>query len=162
MVKNYEARHSLLFCIPYFIGGGLIYLYKDNIMQIVNKHRITACLGCVISTALYYVIPDKVGAADIIFIKTLIVYIMWVSLAVSSDIGIMSNKFTRFISGISMEMYLSHMVAFRIVEKLGFLKRVGDTNIAYLVTFVIVVGIVIVGIQLYKAVERIIVRRINT
>lgn len=32
---------------------------------------------------------------------------------------LLENRVTKFVSGISMEIYLSHMVVFRVIEKTG-------------------------------------------
>ena len=48
--------------------------------------------------------------------------------------GVLQNKFTAFISTISMEMYLSHMVIFRIVEKLGLHQVIGNGWLQYFLT----------------------------
>lgn len=51
---------------------------------------------------------------------------------------LLENRITNFISGISMEIYLSHMVIFRVVEKLGLNQIIGNSWIQYVVTVVIV------------------------
>lgn len=51
---------------------------------------------------------------------------------------LLENRFTNFISGISMEIYLSHMVIFRVVEKLSLNRIIGNGWIQYIFTVVIV------------------------
>ena len=55
--------------------------------------------------------------------------------------GVLSNQFTKFISSISMEIYLSHMVIFRVIERLGFNTIIGNGWGQYIVTVVIVLVI---------------------
>ena len=51
---------------------------------------------------------------------------------------ILENRFTAFISGISMEIYLSHMVIFRVVEKVGLNTMFGNGLLQYVITVVLV------------------------
>ena len=53
---------------------------------------------------------------------------------------LLSNKITRFFSGISMEIYLSHMMMFRVVEKLGFNKIFDNDLLQYILTTIFVLG----------------------
>lgn len=51
---------------------------------------------------------------------------------------------TKFVSGISMEIYLSHMVMFRVVEKTGLNRIFGNGTLQYIVTSVFVLAATIV------------------
>lgn len=50
----------------------------------------------------------------------------------------MENRITRFFSNVSMEIYLSHMVLFRVIERLGLNTRFGNGWLQYLITVVLV------------------------
>ena len=63
---------------------------------------------------------------------------------------ILDNKAARFFSGISMEIYLSHMVMFRLIEKLGIHQMFGNGWIQYCIT----VCLVLVGTVLFAVVMR--------
>ena len=51
---------------------------------------------------------------------------------------------TKFISGISMEIYLSHMVMFRVVEKTRLNQMFGNGVLQYIVTVMLVLAATIV------------------
>ena len=51
---------------------------------------------------------------------------------------LLENKATKFISDISMEIYLSHMAILRIAEKFGLNRIVGNGWLQYFVTAAIV------------------------
>jgi len=51
---------------------------------------------------------------------------------------VLKNRVTKFFSGISMKIYLSHMVIFRVVEKFGINKMFGSGWLQYAVTVVAV------------------------
>ena len=56
------------------------------------------------------------------------------------------NRVSRFFSGISMEIYLSHMVVFRVLEKVGLNRMLGDGWVQYIATVVMV----FVGAMIYS------------
>ena len=58
--------------------------------------------------------------------------------------SILQNRLTKFISGISMEIYLSHMVMFRVVEKTGLNQMFGNGVLQYIVTVMLVLAATIV------------------
>ena len=51
---------------------------------------------------------------------------------------------TKFVSDISMEIYLSHMVMFRVVEKTGLNQMFGNGVLQYIVTVMLVLAATIV------------------
>ena len=120
-------RTNIIYSLPFFVGGGLIYLYKDK----VKNWRIFLLLS-VFSTVLYYGVGDN-------FFSCLLVSISFVLLGISFEGGY--SRIVSFISSISMEIYLSHMVVFRLVEKIGINKMFGNGWLQYFVT----VGLVLVG-----------------
>lgn len=72
--------------------------------------------------------------------------------------GVLENKFMRFFSGISMEVYLSHMFIFRVIERLGLNIVLGNGWIQYIVTVIMVtIGSSIFSMvmqQIFKLAER--------
>lgn len=67
---------------------------------------------------------------------------------------LLDNKFTDFLSKISFEMYLAHMFVFRLLKKMGILYCFGTGWMSYLVTYVGVVVILIIGLTIFKKVEK--------
>ena len=59
-----------------------------------------------------------------------------------------------FISGISLEMYLSHMMLFRIVEKIHLERMIGDGDIVYCLTLILVLCSTIVFSLCWKKIEK--------
>ena len=65
--------------------------------------------------------------------------------------GILENRVTKFLSGISMEIYLSHMVIFRVIEKLGINRMLGSGWLQYLVTVVtVLIGAIVFAVVMQK------------
>ena len=159
VTSNFTMRHSFLFCLPYFLSGGLIYLYRNELSATVNLHKRTVLLGCVILAVGYLLSPDEIGGFDMIVPKTLILYSAMVCAVLGEQNKWLSNRLTRFISEISMEMYLAHMVVFRVVEKLHIENVCHNAILRYVITYFMVVLLLIMGIKLYRKCEQIVIQR---
>lgn len=66
----------------------------------------------------------------------------------------LQNPFTKFISGISMEIYLSHMVMFRVIEKLHLTHLLGNGWLSYIIT---AIGTIVAAVMFSVACKQIIV-----
>ena len=120
------GRNNILYSGCYFLAGGLIYLYRRELM---NLNHWIGLGAATVSAILYYPLEGNT-------IGCLLVSVCWLSYAIiCSGEGtarksyILENKITNFISGISMEIYLSHMVIFRVVEKLGLNRIIGNGSV---------------------------------
>lgn len=77
--------------------------------------------------------------------------------------GGLENGITRFFSNISMEIYLSHMVLFRVIERLGLNTRFGNGWLQYLITVVLILtATVIFSIVIMKKVIYVAEHKIQT
>lgn len=123
------GRTNVLYSSCYLIAGGLIYLYRTNIRSLNQWILLAAVL---FSVVLYYLIGANTLTCLLVS-SSLLIY------AISNRGGVLQNKFTAFISTISMEIYLSHMVIFRIVEKLGLQQVIGNGWLQYFLTLIIVI-----------------------
>lgn len=152
VTESFTPRHNFLYCLPMFIVGGIVYLYREEIKSICEKCRWYFLIVCFTVSTVWYFIPSK---SDIFFyIGTLTLYCLWLSYAIGSNSGFLSSKFMKFISSISMEMYLAQMVVFRVVEKLHLLYVFGNTGvggwISFLLTFTLVDLGLVCFIECYK------------
>lgn len=150
VAENFVMRHSFLYCLPYFLIGGIVYLYKDEIERFVNQFKVISLCVVLALTVGYYITPDVINSINIVVIKTLILYTGWLGLALGYDNRLMNNKFTNYISNLSMEMYLSHMVVFRIVEKIGIMERIKSPVIRYMTTYLLLVMLLVMGLTIYR------------
>lgn len=150
VIPDYSMRHSFLYCISFFVMGGILYLYKAEIEEIINKYVLPIVIGCIGLTVLYYFIPDQIKGIDLVAFKCLILYSSWLCVALGKTNVVMSNKFTALISGISMEMYLSHMVVYRLIEKVRISKIFGNSIVGYICTCLAVIALLVSAIVIYK------------
>lgn len=135
-------RHNIVFSLCYFLAGGLIYLYRKELSK--GNILLYFVMLCV-SLSLYYLLGSSVATI-------LLVDFLFLILVIS--IGGGYSRIISFISGISMEIYLSHMVLFRVVEKMGLNRILGNGWLQYLLTSLLVIlGAVIFSYFLQKVIN---------
>lgn len=66
----------------------------------------------------------------------------------------MQNRVMNFLSNISLEIYLCHMIFFRIVEKLNLNNYIDNANVCYLVVCVIGIGAAVIFSYFAKKIYR--------
>ena len=124
------GRSNILYSGCFFLAGGLIYLYREKISKLNAWILIAFSCGAI---ALYYLIGEN--ALTCLIVSTfLLIY------AIITRGGVLENRVTKFFSNISMEIYLSHMMIFRIVEKIGLQRAIGNGWGQYLLTVLIVIA----------------------
>lgn len=124
------GRSNILYSACFFLAGGLIYLYREEIMKLNQWVALGIVGGAVV---LYYLIGGN-AMMCLLVSTTLLIY------AIIMRGGVLENRVTKFFSGISMEIYLSHMVIFRVVEKLKLNRILGNGWLQYIFTVIIVIS----------------------
>ena len=125
-------RHNIVYSFPFFMVGGILYLYRDR-LENPNNVYIYALFAIVFSVCQIIFAPIIFGE-NILFV--LILFIFWVLYAMTGGIQFgsfkfLDNRLMRFLSNISMEIYLCHMVMFRIIEKLYIGNLIGNVHVYY-------------------------------
>lgn len=162
VVDDFLPRHDFLYSTSYFVGGGMVYLYRKEIKGIVSKHQWLCLLGCLGITVLYYLLVDPRIHNRAPNNVLLFVFLPWLCYAIGADSKILNNKVMKYLSGISLELYLAQMVIFRAVEKAGLLYKLGTGWISFVMIWVVVIIGLIVFIEAYKFCVRWISKRIKT
>ncbi len=150
VIAGFSPRHNFLYCLPWFLAGGLVYLYIDNIKAFISKIRWIWLLLCISLSVGWYFTPSHIGDADIYMLKNLFVFMPWLMYAVSVKSSILSNKAASFFSSISLEIYLAHMVCFRVLERLKLIYIAGKGPLGLIVIWSLVVAILAIAIWIYK------------
>lgn len=133
------GRENIIYSLPFFVAGGLIYLYGGKVK---NWHFYLPLV--ILSIFIYYFIGGVYSC--------LLVSVAFLLLGIS--IGGGYSKIVSFISGISMEIYLSHMVVFRLVEKMGLNRMFGNGWLQYLITCALVIcGAMVFSYVLQKIIK---------
>lgn len=137
------GRSNILYSACFFLAGGLVYLYREEIMKLNQWVELVIVGGAVV---LYYLIGGN-AMMCLLVSTTLLIY------AIIK--GVLENRVTKFFSGISMEIYLSHMVIFRVVEKLKLNRILGDGWLQYIVTSVLVIaGATVFAVVMQKIISK--------
>ncbi len=141
LIRNVDINcGDIIFDIPFFITGGLIYLYRNQLTAIIHKNNAISILVTVIWTVLFFspkgwIIPEMKSYG---FLWELCMAAVWLIYAVGSQDRLLNNKFVKYISGISMEIYLCHMLFFRVIEKVHLNNYIHNPHLLFVVTFIIV------------------------
>lgn len=137
VMGNFTAKHNFLYCFMFFAGGGLLFLYKDKFTEAKKIYRIPILILCASLSIFFALYITNIKEYRILYLLPLFAsYLIYV---ISFDSKILSNKITSFISKYSMEVYLCHMVVFRIVEKIGLLYIFGKGLVSYIISSIVVI-----------------------
>jgi len=140
-------RKSFIYCFFYFVIGGLIYLYRRELTNFFINKKILNLGIMLIGFLLYCMFGRQTWILGLLFGSITIYGITYPSL-------VLNNPMTQYLSRISMEVYLCHMIIFRIVEKMGVVRILGDTLLSYLiVSGATIAGAVLFSIILRKAIQ---------
>lgn len=141
--NSYSPKWNILYIAPFLFVGGIIFLYKDQLgICARRKYMLTIAIGV---TILYFLLPlSKSSHWNLInLIPLLVVFTLWLIYAIGPRHWWMQNRVMNFLSNISMEIYLCHMVMFRAVEKIHLERFIKDNILLYIVTCIIGIGLTI-------------------
>lgn len=147
----------MLICAPYFLTGGILYLYRTAISSFASRSY-KGCpygAGILFSVLLYTVAFFVFPVVRSLPLSSLLLYALWVVYAVAGcGTGVLDNRFTHFISGISMEIYLCHMMFFRVVEKLHIERWIQDNDLHYWIVCMGVLSAAVCFSCVWKRIEK--------
>ncbi len=130
MLEGFWSAQNIVYCSMFFIAGGLIYLYRNEITKVLSKFHWAVLIIALVLSIIYYV-SDGLLANNYFY---LIVFSIWLIYGLHSKNIVLNNPVTKFISGVSMEIYLAHMFAFRIIEKVNLKYLFGKSILSYVIT----------------------------
>lgn len=138
---------SIVFCFAFFVVGGLIYLYRKELDNNSSIKWFSFILAFFLTLVYFFYCKNEIVIA--FFDAAIIVF------AINFEgMSFLNNKITKFIGGISFEIYLSHMLILRCVEKAHMLKLTTNDYINYCITVVIVfMGAIVFAIYGKKMIE---------
>ena len=124
-------RKNILFTASFFISGGIIYLYREPIATWIKRHIYLASLLMVGATVAHYATLPIQGTS---IFPHLAVFAIWIMFCIGSRNTLLCNKVTKFISNISLEIYLCHMMMFRAIEMAHLDRVIPNAPVLYLTT----------------------------
>lgn len=121
-------RTNIVYSAVYFVCGGLIFLYRQQLERVAKEKKVIVWLVTVISVCIYFVLEANTATM-------LLVSVMFLICALGAEQkGVLVNPVTNLISGISFEIYLCHMVIYRVIEKLHLTHLVANDVVSYIIT----------------------------
>ncbi len=128
------GRKCMVFCAPLFIAGGIVYLYRHELSGFGTSHPRLSALAVAGITAAFFAVRGLVSDAFAGYLLELVLFSSWLAYAVGSKARWLDNRFARYLSGISMEIYLAHMVIYRVIEKAHLEDFIPQGDLLYVVT----------------------------
>ena len=134
LCTNYfkAGRTNIVYDAIYFIAGGLIFLYRKELAEFAAKCKVIAGAILLIATVTYF----AVGGNTITMLFFCVVALVY---TLGCKRGGLVNPVAKFLGGISFEIYLCHMVIYRVLEKLHLVHLFGNGLLAYIFTAVAVI-----------------------
>ena len=134
------GRHNILYSAPFLLAGGLCYLYRDKLHRLAKRAGNWLLAACIAVNALYFVCPQSAFTLHSV-VPLLAVFTLWLVYALGAEHKWMHNRVIDFLSGISMEIYLCHMVMFRVVEKMHLERIINDENALFATVCILGIGL---------------------
>lgn len=129
VLGNFMKRENILYSAIFFMAGGLIYLYRDELERLKNNRIVAVIILAITASAYYFLSQNDLVMA--VFSVAIIIF------AITADGKLGENKLIKKLSSISFEVYLSHMMIYRVLEKLKINHMFGLNAISYGVTAVL-------------------------
>ena len=117
-----RARISFAVCVPYFMAGGMIYLYRDALRRFMDRfwYLMLIALGGAVTAYCFLATGGPVEQ----LLNMLVMLIICVILVLfglrtpGHRVTVLANPLTKKVSVLSMEIYLSHMLIISVLKKL--------------------------------------------
>lgn len=126
------GRTNIVYDAIYFIAGGLIFLYRKELAEFAAKYKAIAGAILLIATVAYFAVGGNT-LTMLFFCVAALVYTL------GCNGGGLVNPVAKFLGGISFEIYLCHMVIYRVIEKLHIIHLFRNGLLAYIFTAVAVI-----------------------
>ena len=124
------GRKNIINSAPFFISGGMIYLYRKGIKDFVEKHWLAVLAVCIVLNITKFAFPWK----GLYNLPELVVFSAWLIYAIGAKDVVLNNRVVKYLSGISMEIYLCHMMFFRVASMLHLERFVHQQDVLYVLT----------------------------
>lgn len=157
--ERFAPRHTLIYSFVYFVTGGLIYKFREEIQKFNNKHILLKWLLLVAAVVMYYLIPKNHNGVDYFTLKNVFTFGVVLAFGISTNGKICNNRIVSYLSSISMEMYLCQMILFRVVEKAQLLYVFGNNWLSFIVANIFTISAIILFVFFYRLCEKIVIEK---
>lgn len=138
---------NIIYSFPFFVVGGGIYLYRQELSTFVSKYR-WLMAGICWTMTMFYLIAKPSGFLFVVSMCLLCG--LWLIYAIGTAGKVLNNHITKYLSGISMELYLCHMMFFRGVDMLHLSRYISQPDLLYWLTCILTLGGAIIFSHIVK------------
>ena len=131
VLGGFMERENILYSAIFFMAGGLIYLYRDELERLKNNRIVAVIILAITASAYYFLSQNDLVMA--VFSVAIIIF------AITTDGKLGENKLIKKLSSISFEIYLCHMVIYRVLEKLHLIHIFENDLLSYIFTSIAVI-----------------------
>lgn len=135
VVAGFSPRTNIVFCAMFFLAGGLVYLWREPIARFAHRFWYLVLLSIVGGIIGYYSLPRASTYWCLLTGTCILIFAIGVERR-----GVLNNPVAAFFSKISLEIYLCHMVAFRILERLHVVHWLPGACLSFVFTFLLTLG----------------------
>ena len=145
-----------------FIIGGLIYLYKEDLVKIFNKKEYILAILFALSFVGEVFVYQK-GYTSVASNMVVLSFIILIIYCLVERAPIMGNKVFVFLGGLCLQIYLFHVVVFRAIDKIGLAHLVknetGSLIITYILTLIVTIGVSYTIVKIFNLIKKYIFKK---
>lgn len=137
-----NARHEITYSFIFLMCGGILFLYRNQIEKIEKStlKKLLLLSLILVATLLQVCFHPTILGENRLY--QLLLFSLWIIYAISGGLSFRGNKFLdnklmNFLGGISMEIYLTHMMMFRLIEKCNLRNFITDRDLLFVVTYIL-------------------------
>lgn len=126
--EDANGRKNIIYSSIFFVAGGLIYLYRDNLRNLNKICKVFVGIAVAATLGAYYLVKNVSLSVIILLLLFTLFTIIGISAGGSISKVLLQNRVIRFIGSLSMEIYLCHMFVYRFFEKLSLQHIIKSNN----------------------------------
>ena len=139
------GRGNIVYSSMFFLAGGLIFLYREDI----KNNRVISVAVLLGSVLAYYIFVQSTYLLLAVFSM---VAVCGISFNGKISEVVFQNRMIKTFSSVSMEIYLSHMLVYRVLEKMRLINMLSNQVLSYvMISMVTIMGAFIVSLGYKKA-----------
>jgi len=134
-----NARHEITYSFIFLFSGGILFLYKDSLYK-ENILFKAVLLALVVAGTIAQLVwhPSILGENRL---YQLILFAIWIVYAMNGGFAVkgikfLDNKVMKFLGDLSMEIYLTHMMMLRLLEKIHLKQHIQDVDLLFVITYI--------------------------
>lgn len=136
----------------HFMLGGLLFLYKDTIKERLSKYRyiFVIAMGLLFVSEIAVFKYFQSGMIPSFMIR--IMFVMMIIYCICTEKSLLCTKPAQFIGNNCLEIYLAHMMMYRVLEKVNVIHLFDNEIVSFICAYICVVVMNLVFAVMFKMV----------